>query len=101
MSVESSFTEDDSVLIISIKGVFDFKLLSAFRQAYSDKGIKCEKIIIDMRGTSSIDSSALGMLLNMQRYLEKNDGEISIINCNKDVAKIFNITHFDKKFRIE
>ena len=101
MTVESRFTEDGSALIINIRGKFDFKLLSQFRLAYSDSTIKVEKIIIDMRDTSSIDSSALGMLLNMQRHLGKADGEITITNCNQDVSKIFQITHFDKKFRIE
>ena len=101
MTVETSLTEDGCVLIITVKGKFDFKLLSQFRKAYSDNTLESEKIIIDLRDTISIDSSALGMLLNMQRYLGKADGEISIMNCNKDVIKIFQITHFDKKFRIE
>lgn len=101
MSVESSFTEDNTVLIVSIKGKFDFTLLNEFRQAYTDNDIKPEKAIVDMRATSTIDSSALGMLLNMQRYMEMPDGEIKIINCNQDVKKVFEITHFNKKFTIE
>jgi len=101
MSVDSSFTEDNKVLVISIKGKFDFALLNKFRQAYAGHDDKPEKIVVDMRSTTTIDSSALGMLLNMQRYLDQSDGDIRIINCNQDVRKVLQITHFNKKFTIE
>jgi HptB-dependent secretion and biofilm anti anti-sigma factor len=101
MNIDVSFSEDDAILIISIKGKFDFSLLNEFRQAYTQYKETTNKAIVDMRSTSTIDSSALGMLLNMQRYLGKADGEVSIINCNQDVRKVFQITRFDKKFNIE
>lgn len=101
MFIETLFSKDNTVLVISIKGKFDFTLLNEFRQAYSNDAAKSTQVTIDMRNTPTIDSSALGMLLNMQRAMKKKDGEISIINCNKDVKKIFQITHFSKKFTIE
>lgn len=100
MNVSTQFSENDQVFTISISGSFDFNSLNVFRQAYSDEAIKSAKIVVDMRTTATIDSSALGMLLNMQRHLNKADGDISIINCNPIVAKIFAITHFGKKFNI-
>jgi len=101
MSVESKYSEDKSVLTISIKGMFNFKLLNEFRQAYTDKVVKSIKIIIDLTDTTSLDSSALGMLLSMQEYLGKSDGEIKIVNCHEGVMKVFRITRFDKKFSID
>jgi len=100
MNVNTAFSEDNEVYTITIDGSFDFNSLNSFRQAYSEDDIKAAKIVIDMRKTSTIDSSALGMLLNMQRHLKKADGDVSIINCNPIVAKIFAITHFGKKFSI-
>ena len=100
MTIETRFSTDNNVCTISINGVFNFSCLNEFRKAYSDDSVINAKVIIDMRSTSTIDSSALGMLLNMQRFLKKEDGEISIVNCNKVVEKIFNITHFEKKFSI-
>jgi anti-anti-sigma factor len=101
MTVESRLSEDGKLLVISIDGAFDFVLLNDFRQAYCDNTISPEKFIVDMRKTSTIDSSALGMLLNMKRQLNKPDGDIRIINCNDVVKKVFRITSFDKKFIIE
>lgn len=103
MSVEAKISEDNSLLVITIDGKFDFTLLNEFRQAYNvnEGGIAPSKYIVDMRKTSTIDSSSLGMLLNMQRYLKKPDGEIRIINCNSVVKKVFQITNFNRKFTIE
>lgn len=101
MSVDQRMS-DDNVFTISVKGDFNFLLLKGFRDAYScDDALKARKHIVDLAKTSTIDSSALGMLLNMQRHLEKGDGEITITNSNAVVQKIFNITHFGKKFNIE
>ena len=100
MYIKTEFSEDKEVYTITIDGTFDFNSLNSFRQAYSEEDINAAKIVIDMRKTSTIDSSALGMLLNMQRHLNQADGEISIVNCNPIVAKIFAITHFGKKFSI-
>ena len=100
MNVNTAFSQDNEVYTIAIDGSFDFNSLNNFREAYTEDNIKTAKVVIDMRKTSTIDSSALGMLLNMQRHLNKADGEISIVNCNPIVAKIFAITHFGKKFNI-
>ena len=101
MNVETRVSEDN-VYTIFVKGDFNFLLLNEFRNAYSSKEAgQARKHIVDLAKTDTIDSSALGMLLNMQRHLEKGDGEISLINPNEVVMKIFNITHFGKKFNIE
>lgn len=102
MNVKTIFSEKDRTYTISVDGDFSFTLLHEFRNAYSSKESEsASNIIIDMRKTSTIDSSALGMLLNMQMHLNKKDGEIKIINCNKIVSNIFTITNFGKKFSVE
>lgn len=100
MSIETRFKDDDATLIIAIRGRFDFSMLGEFRQAYSEAAQPPGQVVVDMRNADTIDSSALGMLLNMQRYLKKADREIRIINCNEDISNIFNITRFDRKFTI-
>ena len=101
MTIQTRFSKDNDIYTISIDGSFDFSRLNEFREAYSNENIKSAKVIVDLSKTETIDSSALGMLLNMQRHLKKANGEIKIVNCNSVVAKIFNITHFEKKFNIE
>jgi anti-anti-sigma factor len=101
MSVLSAVSGEGSVLTITIKGKFNFEFLNEFRQAYSGDNNEKYDIVVDVRDVTSIDSSALGMLLLMQCQLNKRDGDIRIINCNPVVRKILRIVRFDKKFSVE
>ena len=101
MTIETKLSDDNKLLVIHIKGKFDFTMLNEFRQAYCDVANGVNSYVVDMRDTSTIDSSALGMLLNMKRHLNLKDEEIKIINCNDIVKKVLQITNFNKKFIIE
>ena len=98
MPVESALSSDNAELTISIVGRFDFELVQEFRAAYTDQ--KSARYTIDMRATEHMDSSALGMLLNMRKTLGQ-DTKISIVNCRPQIKKILTISRFDKKFSIE
>jgi HptB-dependent secretion and biofilm anti anti-sigma factor len=87
---------------ISLDETFDFNCVEDFRKAYESvdqSGVK--KFIIDFRRTHYMDSSALGMLINMQKFWQDRCSDIRIINTNPQVKKIFAISRFDKKFTIE
>ena len=106
MGINLNRLKDKDTLEISIDGAFDFLLLNEFRGAYCDN-INSEtenpytNYVVNLRATTSIDSSALGMLLNMKRSLEKKDREIRISHCRPQVRKILEISRFDKKFTID
>lgn len=98
MPVESVLSSDGKKLSINISGRFDFEIVQEFQNAYaSHPGVN---YIIDMRAAEHMDSSALGMLLNMRKTLG-DDANISIINCRPQIKKILTISRFDKKFTLE
>ena len=101
MPLHRQFAIDGKELIISIKGKFDFSLVQEFRQAYSDVGDQQPTVFIDLRETEYLDSSALGMLLNMRQALGQSVKSIQIINCRPAVRRIFAISPFHKLFVIE
>jgi len=98
MPVESTLSSDGKTLTINISGRFDFEIVQEFRNAYAEH--KNMHYVIDMRSTEHMDSSALGMLLNMRKSLG-DAAKISIINCRPQIKKILTISRFDKKFNIE
>jgi anti-anti-sigma factor len=98
MPVENTQSSDGKTVTIGITGRFDFEVVQEFRAAYSEK--PNVDFIIDMRATEHMDSSALGMLLNMRKSLG-DSAKISIINCRPQIKKILTISRFDKKFDIE
>lgn len=98
MPVDSALSSDGKSLTINISGRFDFEIVQEFRNAYA--GHEGVDYIIDLRATEHMDSSALGMLLNMRKNLG-DSAKISIINCRPQIKKILTISRFDKKFNLE
>lgn len=96
LTITTNESADSKELIISIIGTFDFSCVQDFRDSYSGN-VKYKKYSVDMAEVDHIDSSALGMLLNMKKTV----GEvtpITIANCKPSIKKIFEISRFDKKF---
>lgn len=94
-----SVKQQEKMVTIAINGRFDFNLLQDFRNAYGSLSGSDLNFTVDLSATEYIDTSALGMLLNMKNNIGANDGEIVISNCQPNLMKIFSIAHFDKKFK--
>jgi anti-anti-sigma factor len=101
MSVTRHLSCDGKELTISIHGKFDFGLVNEFRRAYSSLGDEKPTVYIDLRETEYLDSSALGMLLNMRKAISEQVNAIHIINCRSEVRTILDISRFDKLFMID
>lgn len=100
MSIETFVKDNGGTLVIRLDNKFDFGKVQDFRTAYAelDVGIKC--IEVDLVSTDYMDSSALGMLLNMQKSLSDKNLTYRITNVRPQVARILSISRFDKKFDI-
>jgi anti-anti-sigma factor len=95
-----SYEFENGVLTISLAGRLDFAKHELFNEAYaSQPADRVKHYVLDMRALTYLDSSALGMLLLLKDYASKS-AKISIINCSKDVCKIFEIANFDQLFEI-
>ncbi len=101
MSLSTSTSADGQIFTIEIKGKFDFNFVQDFRNAYSNIEGNLDTVIVDLRETDYMDSSALGMLLNMQKSLSGKVNKIKISNCRPQIKKILQISRFDKKFDID
>lgn len=101
MTIKTSVSENGHTLSIFVDGKFNFSKLSEFRNAYTSDYGGVNEYVVDLRDADSMDSSALGMLLNMKKHVNKADKEIKIVNCRPIVKKILLIARFDRKFNIE
>lgn len=100
MSVKSEVSLDGKTLTIVIKGRFDFGSHQTFREAYERFYKGPELYVVDLKGTTYMDSSALGMLLLLRDHAGGEESEVRVINSNSDVRKILAISNFDKLFDI-
>ncbi|TDF77501.1 STAS domain-containing protein [Pseudomonas sp. H9] len=97
MAVES--ISQDGKLTIKVKGRFDFGKHQEFRHAYEGVGHP-DLVVVDLKETTYLDSSALGMLLMLRDHVGGDDSEVQVINTSTDVRKILAISNFDKLFDI-
>jgi anti-anti-sigma factor len=100
MSLEKELSADGKSMTIKMDEKFDFGKVQDFRMAYNTDNENVTSITIDLSKTEYMDSSALGMLLNMQKSSSPKVTTYKIINCRPQVAKILKISRFDKKFNI-
>jgi len=99
MNINKSYSDSQKQLNIAVKGKFDFKMVNDFRDAYSNEDREIEQCVIDFRESDYMDSSGLGMLLNLKRHYD-DAVKITLTNCKPQVKKILLISRFDKKFSI-
>lgn len=100
MAVESEVSPDGKKLTIKVKGRFDFGKHQEFRKAYESDADKPDSVVVDLKETTYLDSSALGMLLLLRDHAGGDDSEICVVNTSSDVRKILAISNFDKLFDI-
>lgn len=98
MSLETHMSNDETVLTIAMGEKFDFGKVQDFRDAYLNSADSINTIVVDLSNTEYMDSSALGMLLNMQKTMIDKVSSFKIVNSRPQVAKILKISRFDKKF---
>ena len=101
MTVSASLASNGRELTIKVHGRFDFSAHQEFRDAYEHGDSNVNSYIVDLSGTSYLDSSALGMLLLLRDHAGGEQADISLTNCNDDVRKILTISNFEQLFTIQ
>lgn len=87
---------------IILDEVFDFKKVDEFRSAYEEMSDKnFSTLCISFEATKYMDSSALGMLLNVQSFYKDKGVTVKITNTKNQIKKILAISRFDKRFEID
>ncbi len=101
MSVNHEVSEDGKVVTIYVEERFDFSLHQSFRDAYCDSEINNGTFILDLKSTTYMDSSALGMILLLKDFTVNNGSNILIKNANESVYKVLYIAQFNRLMEIE
>jgi hypothetical protein len=65
MDITSSYRSQGEILVIDVGNKFDFSKVEEFRNAYAELKEETTHITVELSRTEYMDSSALGMLLNM------------------------------------
>ena len=99
MSITTSQSEDGKKVTIHVSGRFDFAAHQDFLHAYKQHPRGEKAFIVDLKNTDYMDSSAMGMLLQLRDYGIK-DKVTELVNGNDGVREILRIANFDKIFKV-
>jgi anti-sigma B factor antagonist len=91
----------DSTFVIALTGGVDLYTAPEFKQQLLDaisKGAK--NVVVDLTGTTFIDSTTLGVLVGGIKRLRGQEGQLSLVCSDRNIAKIFEITGLDRVFQI-
>ncbi len=100
MSVTTTESSDQDEVTIQVTGRFDFSTHRDFVGAYKEHPKGGKFFVVDLKGADYMDSSAMGMLLQLREY-SKKDRDVRLINGNDGIREILRIANFDKLFTIE
>jgi anti-sigma B factor antagonist len=59
-----------------------------------------DRVIVDLSGTTFIDSSSLGVLIGAHRRLKQRNGSLVVVCDNETIVKTFKITGLDGVFTL-
>ena len=104
MAIEFSITDlrvGDDTHVVAVTGEIDLFTAPDFKQHVSaaiDAG--AGNVVVDLTGTTFIDSSSLGVLIGAHRRLKLRGGSLVIVCDNDAIVKTFRITGLDGVFTL-
>lgn len=91
--------ESGNVVTLQLDGRFDFSTHQEFLNSCHLYPRGQKQFVVDLAGVDYMDSSALGMLLQLREQADKGQ-PVALINARSEVREILRIANFDKLFAI-
>ncbi len=83
--------------LIILTGSFDFSVQDSVRLIFNEalKSRKIKTITVDMAAVAFMDSSAIRLLLILNKSAAADGKSLTLINCHGSLREIFSIGGFD------
>ena len=95
-------TVGDSTTVVAVHGELDLHSADELRAALDTGGAAPgSRLIVDLVGTTLIDSTALGILSGAAKSLARVDGGVTVVASDPRLVRIFRLTGLDRKIPVE
>lgn len=92
---------DASGVIVTVIGDIDLFTTPEFKQAVADAmSHDTETVVIDLSGSSFMDSSSLGVLIGAHRRLARRGRPLTVVCDNEAIRKVLRVTGLDGVFDV-
>lgn len=86
--------------IIVFRGRVTYDYIEELRKEVKDMIEEAEGYIIDLRNAEQIDSTGLGLLINLAKYFIYNKNKMVILNNNQLFDELFKVSKLNYVFNI-
>jgi anti-anti-sigma factor len=100
MSVTTQESQDGRQLTIAIDQRFDFGVFSELRTAYHQER-RFDGYAVDLHNVTYMDSSALGMLLQLAEFAGTGRQRVRIVDPPAGIREVLQIAHLDEFMTVE
>jgi anti-anti-sigma factor len=101
MTITSTVANSGNPITIKVSGRFDFSSHQAFNAAYKAHSKGEKDFVVDLSAAEYMDSSAMGMLLQLREHSSKKTDCVVLANGNDAIKEILRIANFEKLFTIK
>ncbi|HET9819568.1 MAG TPA: STAS domain-containing protein [Rhodanobacteraceae bacterium] len=95
MSLSFECDNDHDCVTLHIADRFDFSVHRSFHQACLARP-RARSYVVDLGSVTSMDSSALGMLLLLCEHAGGDDADIRIVNADAELTNTFRVAGLDR-----
>lgn len=98
---DKKIEKTDDIQTIKLIGDLDVYSEEEFKSFIEEEIDSNKDITIDLKELDYLDSTGLGMFMNIYKMVNDNDKEIKIINAKDNIVKLFRITDLTDLFDME
>ena len=98
--MEIKLQKNGASLMVAVDGKIDTNTAVEFGQAVFDNIDNINKLVLDFTNVSYISSMGLRMLLECQKKMKSQQGEMSLMNVQYAVMEVLEMTGFTKILKI-
>ncbi len=93
--------EDDKVIVKPGKDIVASMADELRTELHSLVQESPKEIIIDLTGVEMVDSVGIGILIATHNSLNNAEGQLKVINVDKDIYSLFTTMRLDRHFAVE
>jgi anti-sigma B factor antagonist len=87
--------------VVSVQGELDLDAADDLREALRKGDRPGHRVVLDLVGATFVDSTALGIVSEAAKQLERSDGSLTVVASDPRIIRIFKLTGLDRRIRVE
>ena len=88
-------TYENEIAFLGFEGEITFENSNQLKEEakkYLSKNEETEHLIFDLSRVSYVDSSGVGVIFSLFKYMRLKDGSLAIVNPNEKINRVFEVT---------